>query len=262
MKRYEGFSLYSDVDNTLLTKEWGIPKRNLDALAYFVEEGGRFALATGRGPTKHTFDLLEKLPMINSPCILLNGGLLYDSQKREPIVFHALPEELYTTVMQISREYPHWPITICTQNDRYQIGPSVEEQVKAEKIENIPLPWGKLLFHVPEEKRLDTMEWLRRKELFGSDVTASDTTLVEIVPHGVSKGAALEEVIARYGLVRAKVAAIGDYLNDLNMLSVAGIRTFCPQNAAPEIKAVCEHTVCAVQDGALADAIELLGKEP
>ena len=260
MNRYEGFTLYSDVDNTLLTKSWGIPERNIEALTRFTEEGGRFALATGRGPTQRTFDLLEKLPMINIPCIFLNGGLLFDSKKRETIVFHALPDSIRETILEICREYPNWPVTICTRDDRFQVGPDVEPQVSCKNIRDVALPWGKILFHVSAKTRVEAMEWLKARALAGADITASDETLVEIVPHGVSKGAALEDVIARYRLDRSKVAAIGDYFNDMDMLTVPGIRTFCPANAAPEIKAVCETTVCSVQDGALADAIEHLGR--
>ena len=261
MNKYKGFTLYSDVDNTLLTKSWGIPQRNIDALNRFTEEGGRFALATGRGPTQRTFDLLEKLPMVNIPCIFLNGGMLFDSRTRERIAFHTLPDSLRGTITEICREYPEWPVTICTRDDRFQVGPDVEPQVLCRDIQDVALPWGKILFHVSAETRTQAMQWLEARELSGADVTASDETLVEIVPHGVSKGAALEDVIARYSLDRSKVAAIGDYYNDMDMLTVPGIRTFCPANAAPEIKKVCRTTVCSVQDGALADVIEILGKD-
>jgi hypothetical protein len=244
-----------------MTPERTIAKRNLDALTYFMEEGGRFALATGRGPTKRTFDLFAQLPQMNAPCILLNGALLYDSRKREALVFHGLPDAIKETIIAICHQYPQWPISICTATERFQVGPPVEAEVGTAKVEEIADPWGKILFHVTPDQRLQTMDWLQKQPLFGAEVTASDVSLVEVVPQGISKGAAVEEVIARYGFDRSKVAAIGDYFNDYQMLSVPGIRTFCPNNAAPEIKELCGTTVCSVYDGALADVIELLGKD-
>ncbi len=261
MKRFEGYAIYSDVDNTLLTHEWTIAPRNLQALEEFTREGGLFALASGRGPTARTFHLFEMLPMINSPCILLNGALLYDAKERRGLSFQALPYAMKPWLVALHKERPDWPISVCTADDRFQIGPDVEEKVECRDVETIGLPWGKLLFHVPEAERVSSMEWLRGQGLSGTEVTACDKTLVEIVPQGVSKGKALERVIAMKGLERSHVAAAGDYFNDQAMLSTPGIRAFCPENAAPEIKAICERTVCSVYDGAIADIVEIFRRE-
>jgi len=261
MKRFEGYAIYSDVDNTILAPDWTIAPRNLRALEEFTREGGLFALASGRGPTARTFRLFDLLPVINSPCILLNGALLYDAKERRGLSFQALPDALREWLIALHREKPEWPISVCTAEERYQIGPDVEEGVGCAAVETVPLPWGKLLFHVPEQERVSAMEWLRAQGLSGTEVTACDKTLVEIVPQGISKGVALERVIEMMGLSRNRVAAIGDYYNDLAMLSTPGIRAFCPQNAAPEIKAICEKTVCSVFEGAVADVVEVFAAE-
>ncbi len=261
MKRFEGYAIYSDVDNTLLTPEWTIAPRNLEALEEFTAEGGLFALASGRGPAARTFTLFDMLPMINSPCILLNGALLYDAKERRGLSFQALPEAVKPWLVSLHRERPDWPISVLTADDRFQIGPDVEELTKCSDAKDVPLPWGKLLFHVPEAQRESTMEWLRAQSVPGVEVTACDKTLLEIVPMGISKGAALERVIEMKGLSREHVAAVGDYYNDMAMLSTPGIRTFCPANAAEEIQAVCEKTVCSVYDGALADVVEVFRGE-
>jgi len=257
-KKYEGYVLFSDVDGTLMTPDWVISKRNIEALEHFTSEGGKFALATGRGPTKRTFDLFDMVPMLNSPCVLLNGALIYDSQKRESIKFFRLPDSIKAKIIEINKNYPDWPISVCTEDNRFQIGPPVEEAVDTRNVEEITEPWGKVLLHVEPKYRIESMEWLRSYGFEGIDVTASAQSLVEIVPHGISKGFAIEEIIRTNNLDRSKVAAIGDYYNDYDMLSVKGIRTFCPENAAPEIKELCSKTVCRVENGALADLIESL----
>ena len=261
MSRFTGYAIYSDIDNTLLAPDWTIAERNLTALGRFTREGGRFALASGRGPTKRMFELFARLPMINSPCILLNGALLYDRKEKKALRFHALPESIKPWLNGLHRQAPDWPISVCTAEERYQIGPDVEEQVGCADVETLTMPWGKLLFHVPAERRTETIENFSAQGLFGVDVTASDETLVEIVPKGVSKGAALEEIIAACGLDRAKVAAAGDYDNDLAMLKTPGIRAFCPENAVPYVKAVCERTLSDVWGGTLADIVELFDAE-
>ena len=48
MKKFEGMILACDMDGTLLDSNHRISPKNQQALDYFVEEGGRFTLATGR----------------------------------------------------------------------------------------------------------------------------------------------------------------------------------------------------------------------
>ena len=47
-KIFEGYLLVSDMDGTLLNSEKKISKENLNAIDYFVKEGGTFTVATGR----------------------------------------------------------------------------------------------------------------------------------------------------------------------------------------------------------------------
>ena len=83
--------LFSDFDGTLHSATEGIPQRNLDALQRFVQKGGHFGLATGRAPFSAK-EFLHLLP-INSPCLCVNGGAVYDMQKDEYIYTDFLPEQ-------------------------------------------------------------------------------------------------------------------------------------------------------------------------
>lgn len=49
-----------------------------------------------------------------------------------------------------------------------------------------------------------------------------DLSIVDILPAGCSKGAALLRLAARYGIEPASIMAIGDNWNDLSMLEIAG----------------------------------------
>ena len=77
MKRYDGLWLFSDVDGTLLTDSYLLPDRSRAALETFVSEGGKLSLATGRGASPTTRELVKSLP-INAPCVLNNGAVLYE----------------------------------------------------------------------------------------------------------------------------------------------------------------------------------------
>ena len=53
-------------------------------------------------------------------------------------------------------------------------------------------------------------------------VIAREGGLLEMVPHGCSKGNAMERLMDLHGLTRADCVAIGDSANDLSMLEAAG----------------------------------------
>uniref|UniRef100_UPI001C556D97 HAD family hydrolase n=1 Tax=Klebsiella pneumoniae TaxID=573 RepID=UPI001C556D97 len=46
--KYDNFLLISDLDGTLINSKQEISKENLEAVKYFIENGGIFSVATGR----------------------------------------------------------------------------------------------------------------------------------------------------------------------------------------------------------------------
>lgn len=74
------------------------------------------------------------------------------------------------------------------------------------------------------------------------------------------KGADLDEMLASLGIDDRKMAAMGDDLPDLPMLTRAGF-SFCPNDAAPEVIATCDH-ICGKNggQGAVREAAEILLK--
>ena len=90
MGKFDGVLLASDFDNTLLYTEESLrsgapmpplPERNRRALEYFMEEGGRFAIATGRALAAFLY-YADTVPM-NAPGVVCNGAAIYDFEKGE-----------------------------------------------------------------------------------------------------------------------------------------------------------------------------------
>lgn len=89
------------------------------------------------------------------------------------------------------------------------------------------------------------------------DFMQSSPIYVEMLPKGISKGAALQVYAGMFQLDLANVAAIGDLYNDLAMLQIAGL-TGAPADAAPEIRQVAQRVFCRCDDGAVAQFVEYL----
>jgi len=89
----------------------------------------------------------------------------------------------------------------------------------------------------------------------GFYVTTSSDFLVEIMPAGQSKAAAVDYLSEYYRVPRAEIAAIGDQLNDLPMVMRAG-GSFAVANAEPELKKVA-RVVPSVEEDGVAEALKI-----
>jgi hydroxymethylpyrimidine pyrophosphatase-like HAD family hydrolase len=82
-----------------------------------------------------------------------------------------------------------------------------------------------------------------------------DFSLVDILRAGVSKGFALRELARGAGIPREAIMAVGDNLNDLEMLEFAG-RPVLMDNALPELKGRGWAVTRSNDDAGVARAIE------
>src|SRR5437762_6448236 len=93
-------------------------------------------------------------------------------------------------------------------------------------------------------------------------VTRSLDWFVEVVNPQVSKSRALAMVADRLGSARAEISAIGDNLNDQDMVSWAGFG-IAMGNAPEALKATARYVTGRIGEGGVAQAIErfVIGKE-
>jgi Cof subfamily protein (haloacid dehalogenase superfamily) len=93
-------------------------------------------------------------------------------------------------------------------------------------------------------------------------VTRSLDWFVEVVNPQVSKSAALAMVADRLGITRAEVGAIGDNLNDQDMVSWAGFGV-AMGNAPEALKAAAKYVTGPIGEAGVAQVIErfVMGKE-
>lgn len=253
MKKFDGFCLFSDMDGTLITDKYEIPQKNIDALRYFTENGGRFALATGRGLHPTTVELQQMLP-VNLPCIMVNGGVVYDFDRKQSLYTAVLPDDAALSLVDtLLAHYPRHSIAVWCPDHRVELGVSAEWMLPSPtgKLASVTDPWCKLVIHHEPCEQAEMLVFIEQHLTGGMQTTISCDRFIEVMPNGVSKGSAIEWLVDHLKLDRSRVLTIGDYYNDFEMLSLPGIRSFCPQNAPDDIKALCEHTLCHVDDGAI-----------
>ena len=77
MKKFENIRLASDIDGTFVCQYGLVHPRNYERVKYFVDNGGHFLLSSGRN-SKDICVAGDILRLVNTPCVLCNGAMLYD----------------------------------------------------------------------------------------------------------------------------------------------------------------------------------------
>ena len=89
-------------------------------------------------------------------------------------------------------------------------------------------------------------------------MTCSATVLIEISPISDNKGEAVKYLANYYGIPIEKTIAMGDNLNDLPMVKIAGLGV-AVANATEKLKQAADFISVSNNDGAVAQIIEKFG---
>jgi Cof subfamily protein (haloacid dehalogenase superfamily) len=89
------------------------------------------------------------------------------------------------------------------------------------------------------EKALKASEWRDDCDCILTEYPARDLSILDLLPRGISKGWALEQLAGRLGVDRKETMAIGDNWNDVGMLEWAG-QGVIMANAATELRAMAK----------------------
>jgi len=269
-EKFHGVLLLSDMDGTLLNDEKTVPAKNIEAVKYFVENGGAFSIASGRAPAS-IIRYFSVLP-VNVPIITLNGAIIYDGNKGETVWDMGMDKEVASTVMEdVIAHFPHVGVEvysahgvhILVQNDNTRAHMQRESLVHFfEKPREIDAPnWYKVLFAAPHEKLCKVEQYIREngyEERFSSvRYVYSEAYFYEALGADISKGNALDRLCDMCGFNREKTYAVGDNYNDMEMMTRAGF-SFAPKSAVPPILAAASKVVCSNNDGAVSEAIAYL----
>lgn len=199
-----------DMDGTLLNSNEEISEENKRVIARAKELGIHIVLSTGRNfATVHEF--AEELEL-NSFLVTVNGGEIWDSSGN-------LLERNLLQVEQIKMMWDlknlhntkFWAITV----DKIYRNEFPDEKTIAS------YEWLKFGFDVEDDNaRKIIMDELEKNKL---QVTNSSPTNLEVNPYGISKAKALEKVCERIGITMENVLSMGDSMNDIAMITSAGI---------------------------------------
>lgn len=272
MAQFSDVLLTVDFDRTLTARDSTIPQKNLEAIDYFIRNGGAFTINTGRSlPMCAPF--LGKVN-VSAPLLLYNGAAAYDLKTRSFVFEHTIPRGqgkmvreimslLQDEILEIQGKAAHY--TFSTQPAWEKLYDSVgcawgyiEPEGDVGELLKLSIcgPIRELtidsLFCAPEalEKRYDALEATLRETYGGIvDVVRPAANIIDMQVRGANKGRSARELKAQ--LKRKILVCVGDAPNDIPMLDAADY-AYCPQNS---IIAGQYETVCDCDEGAVAEVI-------
>ena len=261
-----------DYDRTLTAPDSTIPERNLEAIRYFMDNGGTFTVNTGRS-LPMTRMIRDVVP-VNAPLLLYNGAAAYDLQKGELSECHTSPLPMEQTIRELLREFSDLMLEVQGIDAHYGFR---ENSGWTAYSDNNQCAWryaapdddmGPFLkfslygeFRKPtvadlyagrqeEIQRLDQAEMMLRHQFQDTcEVLRAAARIIDIQTRGVSKSRSARDLQHRLG--KKILVCVGDGENDVSMLQDADF-AFCPGDA---IVADRFPNVCSCAEGSVADVI-------
>jgi Cof subfamily protein (haloacid dehalogenase superfamily) len=272
-----------DIDGTLLDSRGRLPDAHHEALAAVADRGIGVALVTGRS-FHFTRPIVDRLGL--PVTVIVNNGAVVKERNGVTVMRHVLPCDVARGVLLHTRAFED---SVAIVFDR----PDVEDerQIVYERMDwthphrrgyyeknkaFIASAPSSLADALAEEDPIQVMfngavqpmralfRDLRaapnadRYSVAITEYELRDFSLVDVNAAGCSKGTTLARWAAAQGCAREEVMAVGDNLNDLEMLDFAGTAVIMG-NAADIVKAARPYYVTGTNDeGGLADAIRRL----
>ncbi|HHT97394.1 MAG TPA: HAD family hydrolase [Clostridiales bacterium] len=261
--KYKNIVLLSDLDGTLLQDDKRLSQENIDAINYFISQGGKFGVATGRNH-HNALEFIQEVST-NIPSIFCNGGVVYDINSENLIKYNTIePKSIVGFLKHIIKELPYIMIMVYTADYAYTVSNKKNvnqlildqhEPYEFKPVEDIlEKAWIKILF-CGREDELKTIETEAKKFDLSKHVAFvnSGDIYFEFVPNNISKGTMLNELREMIGKDH-KYYAVGDYYNDLEMIEQAdtGIAV---DNAVDDVKEASDYISTNNNDSAIADVI-------
>jgi Cof subfamily protein (haloacid dehalogenase superfamily) len=264
-----------DIDGTLLDGQSQLPEINRRAVADASARGIEIALVTGR-----RYDFATPIAK-QFPCpitMIVNNGAMVKSSTGATHLVRLLPRDVAELVLHATSGFRDMA-SVCFDRPK-------EDQLIYERIDwDDPLRRGyfernrqfiseltplhacltedpiQVMFTGSVARAREVEAFLTQlpfSSAYSLAVTLYDERdfgLVDVISPGCSKGSTLREWVTHRGWSRQDVMAIGDNLNDMEMLEYAGL-PIVMGNSVPELKSLGWRETLTNDQGGVAAAIE------
>lgn len=271
----------SDLDGTMFEKGNVIPETNLKAINDINNSNINFTICTGK-----TYSLFKNIcqDIGTGYGIFGNGNQIINLKTSEEIYRKLLKNEdvlfcintakklnlhvhLYTNKEVITEKLLYMDLRNfeLTKNDKnidleFKIVTDIQEYIEKENPEILKLvisaekDLASLKNEFAKNKNLQ-VNLIRKVDKYRDEIIGKEYEYLDIMPAGINKEQALEVLENYLKIDKSEVLAIGDNLNDLEMIKDSGVG-IAVANAYDEVKEVANYTTTTTaQNGGFAEAV-------
>lgn len=266
MGKFDGVLFASDYDDTLYNSQLTVSPENRAAVRYFMDNGGRFTVATGRAHRTFTPQIEKERLEFNAPVVLSNGAAIYDYAAGRYVVRSRLHPDTPQRMEELCARFPELAFEAYHGEDIYVHNPNLVTQAHLERvgvphtqcpIADMPTPWNKLILEQDHFYLLQVREDLTDRWGPDYEVIFSNRYLLEVTHAGSNKGTMVARVAEDLGIARDRIYCMGDNQNDIPMLALSAI-PFAPANCDQSVRDLGARVLGRCDDHAVAQAIEIL----
>jgi len=260
--------LVIDIDGTLVKEDRSISEEDREALDRVRASGMQVALCTGR-PVQSCIDIINQLSL-DGYHIFFDGAVISNPTRDEDICIRAISKDIVKQMIDYAHEN-NLELEFFTATDYYIERETWVSEARRKFFDIKPLlvDYNEvadeltfirgMLVSKSHKQSNEAMEFDRRFQetlcLSWTMVPAfPDTDFIGIYASGVNKGRGVKFLASRMGISLDEIMAVGDHMNDIALLDVAGLAV-AMGNAHDELKAIADHVTLDVKDNGLAAAI-------
>ena len=272
MKKFENIILASDIDSTFVWQYGYVNPKNFEKIKYFIANGGHFLFSSGRNSKDITVVSDDLLSLVNTPCVLCNGGMLYDIEHdviENPVYVDT--KELVKMLSDVEKTFPDVGFRasysggfVVRESDEY-IKNELEKYgilkfaTFMELKDFLNYKFFKAIFRSNPERIIEVSEYILPRYSDKFYFTRSSHTIFEVQPLGVTKAYQLKYLKEKMKKTMPDIElwCVGDFDNDIDMLKFADVAA-CPENATDTVKSICSVHLCHCKDGAVGELIDVI----
>lgn len=234
----------SDFDGTL--NHGGITEEKCAAIHRWRAKGNKFGIISGRGK-EFRIHITENHPTLEVDFFAAcNGAMITDIDGR--VIYEARCTEV--SVPQLADDLMKWGcrhVSICSTQTWTVRFPAADDSV-SDQIPELP----KVEYFNQVSTAIEPLEATERvveriREVYGEWLNPlQNGCCIDIVPRGINKAEGLYRLMEHYGCTYADVIAVGDNVNDADM--IREFRSYAMANGVDMIKELADFEVENVVD--------------
>jgi Cof subfamily protein (haloacid dehalogenase superfamily) len=214
-----------DIDDTLIQHDGPVPREAVDAIARVQDMGIMVVASTGR--SKSTTTPVCRAAGMLDWAVCSNGALLAHVEPEE--VVDAITFDPTELLLEIEKRVPNGSFGVESVSGLFRTNLSFSHAALTEEVREVPFEELKsepaIRLVVRSDEHLDQGLGFLAEELGLHSVVfgTGDVAWLDIGPKGVSKATMLARLCERLDFDPALTMAIGDSMNDIEMLKWAGV---------------------------------------